>query len=163
MVTLSFRKMKMEDLPDVMAIDLDAFPSPWTREVYEQELLKNDFAHYFVLQTDDGKIVGYVGLWIVFEDAQITNIAVHKDFRGKRIGERLFGYALAFAFYQGAQTLSLEVRPSNTVAKNMYRKFGLKEGGIRKNYYPDNGEDAIVMWVNLTDIKFENFINETTR
>lgn len=148
--------MKVSDLPQVMSIDTQSFPAPWTQEIYEQELLKNDFAHYFVLVHED-EIIGYVGIWIVFDDAQITNIAVAPRYRGKGIGEKLFGFALTYAFQRGAQKLSLEVRPSNHVAKNMYKKFGLQEGGIRKNYYPDNGEDAIVMWVDLTEVNFANF------
>lgn len=157
MITISVQQMQIEDVDEIMAIDTGAFPQPWTREIYEQELIENDFAHYFVLRTDAGEIIGYVGLWIIFDDAQITNIAVHQDYRGKKIGEKLFGFALAFAFQRGAQQLSLEVRPSNTVAKNMYRKFGLQEGGIRKNYYPDDGEDALVMWVDLAEVDFAKF------
>lgn len=153
---ISIRNMKVSDLPQVMSIDTQSFPAPWTQEIYEQELLKNDFAHYFVLVHED-EIIGYVGIWIVFDDAQITNIAVAPRYRGKGIGEKLFGFALTYAFQRGAQKLSLEVRPSNHVAKNMYKKFGLQEGGIRKNYYPDNGEDAIVMWVDLTEVNFANF------
>lgn len=156
---ISIRNMKITDLPQVMKIDSRSFPSPWTKEIYEQELLKNDFAHYFVIVHED-EIIGYVGLWIVFDDAQITNIAIAPEYRGKGIGEKLFAFALTYAFQRGAQKLSLEVRPSNHVAKNMYKKFGLKKGGIRKNYYPDNGEDAIVMWVKLTDINYANFYEE---
>src|SRR5690625_3465904 len=99
--TISFRKMELEDVPDVMKIDLGAFPSPWTKEIYEQELLRNDFAHYFVLETEAGEIIGYVGLWIIFEDAQITNIVVHKTYRGISIDERLFLFALVYSFNIG--------------------------------------------------------------
>lgn len=157
MMTISIRKMQIEDVPGVMDIDTSSFPAPWTKAVYEQELQENDFAHYFVIVNDQDDIIGYVGLWIIFDDAQITNIAVHEDYRGKKIGEKLFAFALSYAFQRGAQKMSLEVRPSNTVAKNMYRKFGLRKGGIRKSYYPDNSEDAIVMWVNLTEVNFANF------
>lgn len=157
MITISIRKMEIEDLPDVMDIDTGAFPAPWSKEIYEQELIENDFADYFVMQTEKGRIIGYVGMWIIFEDAQITNIAVDRAYRGKKIGEKLFAFALSYALQEGARKLSLEVRPSNLIAQNMYRKFGLQEGGIRQNYYPDNGEDAIVMWVDLMDVNFENF------
>jgi len=153
MMNMMIRKMQIEDVPAVMNVD----PTPWTQAIYEQELIENDFAYYFVIVNEKDDIIGYVGLWIIFDDAQITNIAIHPDYRGKKIGEKLFAFALSYAFQHGAQKLSLEVRPSNTVAKNMYRKFGLKKGGIRKNYYPDNSEDAIVMWVNLTEVNFANF------
>lgn len=154
MANISIRKMTEADISRVMEIDRLSFPSPWTRQIYEQEVVKNDFAHYFVIETDD-EIIGYVGIWIVLEDAQITNIAVLPTYRGKNIGNHLFSFALTYALQQGAHYLSLEVRPTNEVAKNMYRKFGLQEAGIRKNYYPDNGEDAIVMWVNLLEAKLD--------
>lgn len=154
MINVTIRKMTQHDISAVMEIDRKSFPAPWTREVYEQEIKNNDFAHYFVIETD-GQIVGYVGLWIVFEDAQITNIAVLPEYRGNNIGKQLFSFAIIYALQKGAHYLSLEVRPSNEVAKNMYRSFGLKEAGIRKNYYPDNGEDAIVMWVNLLEVKHD--------
>lgn len=156
MANFSIRKMNDTDIEKVMMIDSLSFPAPWTREIYEQEINKNDFAHYFVIE-DDGDIIGYVGLWIVFEDAQITNIAVAPNYRGKNVGKKLFSFAMVFAMQKGAHFLSLEVRPSNEVAKNMYRSFGLQEAGIRKNYYPDNGEDAIVMWVNLLEVKHDVF------
>jgi|SRR5699024_9678731 len=157
MKTISIRDMRIEDVPKVMNVDAGSFPAPWTKEIYEQELIENDFAYYFVMTTESEDIIGYVGLWIIFDDAQITNIAVHEDYRGKKIGEKLFAFALSYAFQRGAQKLSLEVRPSNLVAKNMYHKFGLKKGGIRENYYPDNGEDAIVMWIRLAEVNFANF------
>lgn len=159
MAEIAIRRMEKADIPGVMAVEAVSFAAPWTKEIYEQELNKNNFAHYFVMLLDE-RIIGYVGVWIVHEDAQITNIALHPSFRGKNIGEKLFGYALAFAFEQGATHISLEVRPSNKVAQNMYRKFGLKQGGIRKKYYPDNGEDALVMWAELTEINFKAFLSE---
>lgn len=155
----SIRKMTPVDIPYVMQIDENSFTSPWSRDIYIQELEKNDFAHYFVL-IKNHKIVGYIGMWLVIDDAQITNIAVEPNYRGHGLGEKLFAFALAFAFKNGAKQLSLEVRVTNNIAQNMYRKFGLKYGGIRKNYYPDNGEDAYVMWTKLTDVNFAAFYND---
>lgn len=149
MTKMTIRKMELKDLDQVYHVDLASFSAPWKRKTYELELTENSFAHYFVVETEDAEIVGYVGLWLIMEDAQITNIAVHPKYRGYKIGEKLFGFAMQYAQIEGAQTLSLEVRVSNIVAQNLYTKFGMKKGGIRKAYYPDNGEDAIVMWVNL--------------
>lgn len=148
MANYEIRKMTPLDIDDVMRIDVQSFSYPWTREIFEQELLHNHYAHYFVLENKE-QMVGYVGLWIVEDDAQITNIAVLPDFRGKKLGEKLFRFAMQHALHEGAKRLSLEVRVSNKVAQNLYKKFGLVPGGIRKNYYTDNNEDALVMWVNL--------------
>lgn len=148
MAEFSIREMKEEDIDAVLHIDKTCFSMPWTREIYEQEVTENQFAHYFVIE-ERQKIIGYIGIWIVLDDAQVTNIAILPDYRGYGIGENLFGYAVQFMIQQGAIRLSLEVRTSNIIAQKLYKKFGLRKGGVRKNYYPDNGEDAYVMWVNL--------------
>lgn len=148
MAEFSIREMYKADISAVLQVDEKSFSAPWTKEVYEQEICHNKFAHYFVVEESEA-IIGYVGLWIVGADAQITNIALLPNYRGYKIGEKLFGFALQFAIQQSATRLSLEVRVSNIVAQKLYRKFGLVPGGVRKRYYPDNGEDALVMWVNL--------------
>lgn len=141
--------MEVHDINAVMLVDKVSFDkTAWPLEIFEQEINENNYAHYFIVQVNE-QIIGYIGLWIVHDDAQVTNIAILPDYRGYKLGEKLFGFALAYAKQQGAVRLSLEVRVSNIVAQNMYRKFGLVDGGIRKNYYPDNREDALVMWVNL--------------
>ncbi|WP_047986099.1 ribosomal protein S18-alanine N-acetyltransferase [Ornithinibacillus californiensis] len=148
MAELTIRKMELEDIEQVMFVELTSFSSPWNEDVFKQELTQNLHAHYFIMELDK-KIIGYVGMWIVIDDAQITNIAVLPGYRGQKLGEKLFRFALQQALQRGVTRLSLEVRVTNSVAQNMYRKFGLVSGGIRKNYYTDNNEDAVVMWVNL--------------
>lgn len=148
MAEFSIREMDDEDIDAVMAIDRTSFLSPWSREIFEQEINDNKFANYFVIE-EANNMVGYVGLWIVEDDAQITNIALLPRYRGYKIGEKLFGYSIQYAMKMGASRLSLEVRETNIIAQKLYRKFGLVPGGIRKGYYPDNNENAIVMWVNL--------------
>lgn len=145
---LSIRQMTVEDIPSIVHIDEQSFQTPWTEEVYVQELTNNDYATYFVVESEE-EIIGYIGLWIVLEDAQVTNIAILPKYRGYKIGEKLFGFAVQYLMNQQVERLSLEVRESNETAQNLYRKFGLVAGGIRKNYYKDNGEDALLMWVNL--------------
>jgi ribosomal-protein-alanine N-acetyltransferase len=83
------------------------------------------------------------------DDAQITNIAVHPEFRGKNIGESLLRFSIQLSKEMSAKRLSLEVRISNHIAQSLYKKVGFESGGIRKRYYTDNQEDALVMWVNL--------------
>lgn len=141
-------EMTVADIEDILIINRMSFPDPWSRSVFEDELLTNDFATYYIMR-QDGIAIGYIGLWLVIDDASVTNIAIHPDYRGKQYGEQLFLYALQQAIARGMNRLSLEVRTSNVIAQKLYQKFGLVPGGIRKNYYANNGEDAIVMWVNL--------------
>lgn len=140
--------MELRDVPQVLEVEKASFTLPWTTDIFYHELMDNMHAYYFVVECE-GKIIGYSGMWVVIDDAQITNIAILPDFRGKKIGEKLFAHMMLTAVRLGAAHLSLEVRVSNIVAQKMYRKFGLVPGGIRKNYYTDNQEDALVMWVNL--------------
>ncbi|WP_188455045.1 ribosomal protein S18-alanine N-acetyltransferase [Virgibacillus oceani] len=148
MAELVIRKMEIVDIDNVYEVEKASFDTPWTKDIFYQEIIENQFANYFVMELDQ-TIIGYAGLWVVIDDAQITNIAVMPTYRGKKFGEKLFLYTMEQAIKLGANRLSLEVRTSNIVAQRMYRKFGLVPGGIRKNYYTDNQEDAIVMWVNL--------------
>lgn len=138
----------MKDLDHVIFIEKESFSTYWPRRIYRKELKDNKHAYYYVLEADD-QIVGYAGMWVFEEDAQVTNIAIIPDYRGKKLGEVLFAFIFQKAIQLGSHRFSLEVRKSNTVAQKLYKKFGLVPGGIRKGYYTDNQEDAIVMWVNL--------------
>ncbi|MBI2952904.1 MAG: ribosomal protein S18-alanine N-acetyltransferase [Chloroflexi bacterium] len=93
-----------------------------------------------------GTLAGYAGLWLMLDEAHITTIAVRPQLRGQGIGELLLIGLADTAIALGAKYLTLEVRVSNTVAQNLYRKFGFHEEGVRKRYYSDNGEDALIMW-----------------
>ncbi|NEU32166.1 ribosomal protein S18-alanine N-acetyltransferase [bacterium LRH843] len=149
---MTIRFMKETDIEAVMDVERNAFSAPWEPEIFLNELRSNPYAQYLVCE-DRGRIIGYCGLWVVMDEAQITNIAIHSDYRGKGLGEKLLRFVFAFLVKLGAATLTLEVRVSNHVAKQLYRKMGFEEGGIRKNYYADNSEDALVMWVNFDETK----------
>jgi len=145
---VTVRPMQLTDVPAVYKIETASFATPWTIDIFEREITENTFANYFVIESD-GVIAGYCGMWLVIDEAQITNIAILPSFRGQKLGEKLFAHVMEQAIMAGAYRLSLEVRVTNVPAQHLYRKFGLVPGGIRKNYYTDNQEDAIVMWVNL--------------
>jgi ribosomal-protein-alanine N-acetyltransferase len=145
---VTFRLMKVEDIDQVLIIEHASFATPWSREAFFNEMVNNPYATYVVME-EEGKIIGYCGLWVVLEDAHITNVAVLPEHRGRKLGEALLSQTLELAKALGAERLSLEVRVSNTVAQGLYRKLGFQNGGIRKRYYTDNNEDAIVMWVNI--------------
>lgn len=143
-----FREMTYNDIEEVSVIEKKSFTLPWTIDIYQKELTENSYAHYYVVEKS-GKIIGFCGVWIVIDEAQITNIAILPDYRGQNYGVGLFQYIINQVIRNGVKRLSLEVRVSNIIAQKLYRKFGLKPAGIRKNYYTDNNEDAIVMWVEL--------------
>lgn len=147
--TVTFRHMTLDDIDYIIDIEHASFTVPWSREAFQNELRKNTFATYFVAETSEGKVIGYCGAWLIIDEAHITNIAILPDFRGQKIGESLLKAMMQYAKLHGCRSMTLEVRVTNTVAQNLYRKLGFEEGGIRKNYYSDNGEDAQVMWVTL--------------
>ncbi|MCM3125850.1 ribosomal protein S18-alanine N-acetyltransferase [Mesobacillus sp. AQ2] len=146
--TITFRNMTVDDLDDVMEVEVNSFTVPWSREAFFNELTKNQFAQYLVVEVDQ-KVVGYCGVWIIVDEAHITNIALLPEYRGMKLGEALMAKVMELAREMGALRMTLEVRVSNNRAQNLYRKFGFEEGAIRKQYYTDNMEDALVMWVNL--------------
>ncbi|MER2262057.1 MAG: ribosomal protein S18-alanine N-acetyltransferase [Psychrobacillus sp.] len=145
--TITYRKMTLEDIDQVLLIEEEAFAHPWNREAFEHEMTTNLYSYYLVAETEDKNIVGYCGMWIVMDESHITNVAVAERMRGHRIGEGLMREAIRIVKEQNGVLMTLEVRVSNTVAKNLYYKLGFQDGGIRKNYYTDTQEDALVMWV----------------
>lgn len=142
------RNMEVTDLSKVTEVERRSFTLPWTKEIYRKEIVENHFAQYFVIEVDE-EIVGFCGVWIVLDEVQVTNIAILPEYRGKGYGALLFQYMLNEVIHQGARKLSLEVRVSNKAAQSLYKKFGLRPAGKRKNYYTDNNEDALVMWGKL--------------
>lgn len=103
------------------------------------------------LQEELRSIVGYAGIWVMTDEAHITTIASHPDVRGMGVGEFLLVALIHRGIEIGARWMTLEVRASNAVAQNLYRKYTFKEMGVRRRYYSDNGEDALVMWTDALD------------
>jgi len=91
-------------------------------------------------------IIGFAGLWLMVDEAHITTIAIHPDYRRRGLGELLLVNLIDIAYTIGAKWVTLEVRVSNTTAQNLYRKYGFREAGVRRRYYSDNQEDALIMW-----------------
>jgi [ribosomal protein S18]-alanine N-acetyltransferase len=103
------------------------------------------------LEEELKSIVGYAGIWVMTDEAHITTIASHPEVRGMGVGELLIVALIHRAIEIGARWMTLEVRASNAVAQNLYRKYTFKEMGVRRRYYSDNGEDALVMWTDALD------------
>lgn len=151
---LSYRSMTIADIPAVVEIEREAFTSPWSPDAFTNELLNNLFARYTVMEID-GEIAGYGGMWIIMDEAHVTNIAVRADFRGRGLGNRLLLDLQRTAVSYGSAKMTLEVRVSNEVAQRLYRKFGFEPAGIRPGYYSDNQEDALIMWAELDPAELE--------
>jgi len=147
-LTIKFRLMEVKDIDQVVKIEEKSFTTPWSLEAFQNELTNNQFSTYIVMEEGEN-IIGYCGTWIVIDEAHVTNIALLPDYRGKGLGELLLRNVMDVLRKLGATSMTLEVRVSNHIAQSLYQKLGFKPGGIRKNYYSDNNEDALVMWVNL--------------
>lgn len=139
------RDMYLSDLDAVMLIEGASFPTPWSRNAFQTELLENNFAAYLVLDFHS-RIASYGGMWIILDEAHVTNVAVHPDFRGCHLGERMMLGLIRRAQELGAKRMTLEVRRSNLVAQNLYQKLGFIQLGVRRGYYTDPHEDAFIMW-----------------
>ena len=136
--------MRDADLDEVLGIEEASFPVPWSRESFRFELHDNPYAWNVVVRTE-GRIVGFACLWVVGDELKINNIAIHPEWRGKGLGDRLLRWILRFGRTERCVEATLEVRPSNAVARKLYRNHGFEEAGLRKDYYRDTHEDAIVM------------------
>ncbi|MGR3762487.1 ribosomal protein S18-alanine N-acetyltransferase [Rossellomorea sp. NS-SX7] len=145
---MEIRFMTVDDLDAVMEIEHRSFSIPWSREAFYNEIEQNHLSTYLVAE-DGEHVAGYCGVWLVVDEAHITNVAVLPDYRGQGLGEALMQKIMEISKKVGARVMTLEVRVSNKAAQGLYRKMGFQDGGIRKRYYSDNQEDALVMWVNL--------------
>lgn len=144
MPQLVIEPMREEDVPDVMHIERMCFPTPWHENAFYSEL-RHEPACYLVAKVD-GRLVGYGGMWVIMDEAHITTLAVHPEYRRQRIGERLLLALLEIAIARRARRATLEVRMSNISAQNLYAKYGFRAVAVRKGYYADTREDALIMW-----------------
>jgi len=142
------REMRTSDIDEVVRLEKEIFSDPWTKKMFEQEVSDNSLAKTYILEIDN-KIVGYAGMWKLFENADITNIAVKKEQRRKGYGKLLLETILNECKRQNTEYVHLEVRVSNEPAINLYKSYGFEIINTRKSYYEDNHEDAYVMILDL--------------
>lgn len=145
MADVIIRQAKPEDVEDIYEIEKLCFPDPWSIDSLEYELEENPRAFYIVAELD-GQVVGYAGLWWIEDEGHITNVAVKPGYRNRRIGEGIISVMIDFTSKEGIRHHTLEVRRSNDPAIGLYEKFGFHTEGVRKRYYRNNGEDALIMW-----------------
>ncbi len=147
MIPLTIIPMKKEDLNQVLEIENLSFLNPWTRRMYLSEVSEKDKSYFVVAKLED-RIIGYGGFWFIVDEAHLTNLAVHPDFRKQGIGTQIMQYLLNLSKQLGVKRATLEVRVSNVIAQKFYTKFGFIPIALRKKYYPDGKEDAVIMWLN---------------
>lgn len=137
----------MADVREVGELDKKCFAIPWSEKAFADEM-ENEIAIYYVAK-DNGKVIGYAGMWHVADEGDITNIAVDPACRRKGTASALLQKLIDHANNECYELLTLEVRKSNISAKSLYEKFGFEPIGERKKYYKDTGEDAIIMTLRL--------------
>ncbi len=142
---LIIRQARGEDARQIAEIEKACFATPWSYESLNHDITENDLALYIVAEAC-GKICGYAGLWKILDEGHITNVAVHPEYRRRHIASAMLAVLFEEAGGHGISRYTLEVRAGNAPAIALYKGLGFAEAGIRKGYYEDNGEDALIMW-----------------
>lgn len=177
MSEIRIRVATAEDIDAMTELDATCFSAPWSRASFEAELTTNQLAWYLVaeellpecevaigeipegglLPEDEDKrvglIIGYAGLWAIEDEGHITNVAVHPDYRRMHLGHILVEMLIDQTRQEGLKRFTLEVRVSNAAAIGLYEQFGFVSAGLRKGYYEDNNEDAMIMWLEAEEHK----------
>jgi ribosomal-protein-alanine N-acetyltransferase len=148
--TVVVATMRRRHLRGVLQIEQQVYPRPWTFGLFLSELGQRSTRLYLVARIGH-KVVGYLGMLRSLEDGHITTIAVDPVWHRHGIATRLMAVAARAAVARGCRNLTLEVRVSNHGAQELYRRFGFVPAGVRRGYYPENGEDALVMWATDVD------------
>lgn len=146
---IMIRRMTAEDIEQVLEVERASFHDPWSKEVFNATLLL-PYAYYYVaeIQTPDAgtRIIGECGVRDIVGEGEITNVAVHPDFRGLGIAARMFGTLIEESLLRGMTAFTLEVRAGNQPAIALYRRFGFRTEGVRTGFYENPVEDALIMW-----------------
>jgi [ribosomal protein S18]-alanine N-acetyltransferase len=137
--------MAPDDTAAVMEVERLAFSPGWAPTAFAHELTHNGMARYVVLESASGEILGFAGLWLMVDEAHVVTVAVPPPLRGRGYGRLLVHALVELARDCGMASATLEVRDSNAAARNLYGLYGFYEVGLRKRYYADNGEDAVIM------------------
>lgn len=141
---MAIRRATLEDIDELHLIEQDSFASPWSKESLKNDIEDEDRTYYLIIEEED-KIVGYAGAWMVYDEGQITNVAIKKEYRRGGFGGRLVRRMIKDLFQRNMAEIFLEVRVSNYPALALYRRLGFSVKGMRKNYYVDPAEDAYIM------------------
>lgn len=143
--SITIEYMKEEDIEGILKIESASFSTPWSREMFFCELTDHPFSYLYVARNNKGKILGYICYWLVFDEMNVLNLAVDDELRQKGIGSALLKFVLEDGADRGALTVHLEVRCSNRAAIELYERFGFRQAAVRKNYYENPEENALLM------------------
>jgi len=147
-----FRPMNERDVPEVYQIERVSFSYPWFPSLFIRETKKPGFSFFQVMKLN-GKIIGYAGYWKIRNEAHLVDLAIHPDWRRRGLGSRLFRYIIDQIKSKGMDLVTLEVRETNLVAQRFYEKFDFQKIAVRRAYYKDTGENAIIYWKKLGKIQ----------
>lgn len=138
--------MATADLTSLMTIEEYSFPTPWKRHMYEQDLTTNKYSRFFVIVHEtSNELLAYIGSWFIYEEAHVGTIATKREYRGCRLAEQLLAYTALQAELEGLEYMILEVRVSNVAARRLYERLGFRQVGVRRGYYTDTREDALLL------------------
>jgi len=155
---IKIHKMKFGNVDQVYAIEVDTFPTPWSKSSFLSQILRRRFNLYLVAKKDN-EVLGYAGMVQRIKEGHITTIAVKNRFKRKKIGTILLISLIKEAIKRGLVSLYLEVRESNKIAQEFYRKFKFSTIGRKIDYYSDTNEDALIMAMdNISNSKYKDFI-----
>jgi len=151
-------------LDEIMQIEALSYGEHhWSRDSFVSEI-KSPISQYLCALNEQGKTMGYMGMWKVIDEAHITTLAIHPDYRNKGVAQALVISSVENCLEAKIKYITLEVRKSNNAAISLYEKFGFKSLGVRKNYYQDNGEDALIMWTeNIFHENFQSLYNKNRK
>jgi len=157
MAAVTIRPMTSADIPRVFEIDKASAVLYWPERSYHFEVEKNESSRPFVAADETGRILGFIVFWLIIDEAHLANFAVDSAARCRGIGRDLLMHGLKVCYDGGARVSFLEVRAGNAPAIHLYEKAGYHAEGVRKQYYQDNHEDAILM--NLDPDRYEKLMN----
>jgi ribosomal-protein-alanine N-acetyltransferase len=144
-MNITYRLMCKDDVEGIFNVSNLSFNTPWSKDSISNEV-NNPLAKYIVaIDNSNNELVGFIGAWIIAGEADIMNIAVHPSYRKVGIASKLLSSLIDLCNNLNCSNINLEVRASNLPAQNLYKKFSFIENGLRKGYYEDTGEDAILM------------------
>jgi ribosomal-protein-alanine N-acetyltransferase len=151
------RTLAVHDLDEIVAIEVASFSNPWTRQMYLRELQNPDVSFLYVLRAPVGDdentarhIAGFCSFWLVLDEIHINNLAVRREYQGRRMGTALLEHVLRVGATRGAERATLEVRRSNAPARRLYERLGFTVAATRPNYYVSPAEDALILWRNAS-------------
>ena len=141
---LEIRRLQKIDIPKIIKIEEEAFSNPWSKEVFLKEL--NNEKAYYIVGLYNNDVVAYLGTWLFYQQAHMTNLATAKDYRRQGFASQILSYLYLQLRLNNIERISLEVRVSNKKAQQLYKREGFIKVGIKESYYSDNNEDAVLMW-----------------